>query len=381
VYFDYVDGTEKTFLYRPGKAPRVAVRRSGQPPVTETWFQPRAYEWIDASLVAPEFDANSYVVDAAGGADWLAAHNGLPALCPIVPFVNEDGLSEFEPFLPLVDRINQQILQRMTIATIQAFKQRAFKGLPQKDPQTGKDIDYDSIFVADPGAIWNIPASAEIWESGQVDLQPILLAIRDDVKDLAAVSGTPLYSISPDVANGSAEGASLQREQLSFRVDARQDRWEISHEMVVELIFRTLEDDKRAEPGTVEVMWAHTDRPSMAERASAIAQTTGVIPRYQQLTEIWGMSPAQADRAMNDLKQDFIMDQMYSAAATPAAPSAPPLPGQANQKQQQQTQKLIGSEAQREQIVNKRNASPTPRTTQKPKPAAPPRLTTGTQGG
>jgi hypothetical protein len=69
--------------------------------------------------------------------------------------------------------------------------------------------------------------------------------------------------------------------------------------MVAALMFRTLSDDDRAKPGTVEIMWAATDRPSMAERASAIAQTTGVIPRYQQLTEIWDMSPAQADRAMN----------------------------------------------------------------------------------
>ena len=44
------------------------------------------------------------------------------------------------------------MLQRMTIATIQAFKQRAFKGLPKTDPDTGEEIDYDSIFTADPGA-------------------------------------------------------------------------------------------------------------------------------------------------------------------------------------------------------------------------------------
>jgi hypothetical protein len=379
VYFDYVDGTEKTFLYRPGRAPRVAVRRSGQPPVTETWFQPRAYEWIDASLVAPEFDANSYVVeDPTGGANWLAAQNGLPALCPIVPFVNEDGLSQFEPFLPLVDRINQQILQRMTIATIQAFKQRAFKGLPQKDPSTGKDIDYDSIFVADPGAIWNIPASAEIWESGQVDLQPILLAIRDDVKDLAAVSGTPLYSISPDVANGSAEGASLQREQMSFLVETRQDNFGISLEMVNELMFRTLGDIERSKPGSTEVMWAQSDRPSMAERGSTIAQTTGVIPRYQQLTEIWGMSPTQAKRALIELRQDFLMDQQFAAAATPTAPTAPPAPGQSKalgaQQQaakataQAQPPKMVGSEGARAAIQANRPQLAPARSSAKPKP-------------
>lgn len=379
VYFDYVDGTEKTFLYRPGRAPKVAVRKSGQPPVTETWFQPRAYEWIDASLVAPEFDENSYVVeDPTGGATWLAKTDDLPALCPIVPFVNEDGLSQFEPFLPLIDRINQQILQRMTIATIQAFKQRAFKGLPQKDPKTGKDIDYDSIFVADPGAIWNIPATAEIWESGQVDLQPILLAIRDDVKDLAAVSGTPLYSISPDVANGSAEGASLQREQMSFLVETRQDNFGISLEMVNELIFRTLGDADRSKPGSTEIIWAEADRPSISERASAIAQTTGVMPRYRQLTDIWGYSPSEANRALSELRADFILDQQYSQAATPQAPMAPQPPGRAGgqlgpQQQaakavaQAQPPRMIGSEGARAAIeANRKPLAPARSSAKKP---------------
>jgi Phage portal protein, SPP1 Gp6-like len=369
VFYDYTEGVEKAFLYRPGRAPRIAQSEinTASPVVMAARFTDRKFDWLDASF-APALDEDDFTLTV--DAPWLAAHDGLPELCPIVPFINQDGLSEFEPFIPLLDRINQQILQRMTIATIQAFKQRAFKGLPQKDPKTGEDINYDEIFVADPGAIWNIPAAAEIWESGQVDLQPILLAVRDDIKDLAAVSGTPLYTISPDVANGSAEGASLQREQLNFRVEARQDRWEIAHEMVVELIFRTLGDDARARPGTVEVMWAHTDRPSLAERASAIAQTTGVIPRYQQLTEIWGMDPDQANRAMTELKQDFILDAQFSAAAAPTAP-APPAPagtGRGVSASVAQAQR-VGSEAQRAQIVAQRRATPTPRTTQSPAPA------------
>jgi hypothetical protein len=248
-------------------------------------------------------------------------------MCPVVPFVNEDGLSEFEPFIPLLDRINQQILQRMTIATVQAFRQRAFKGLPQTDPKTGDKIDYDSIFVADPGAIWNIPAAADIWESGQVDLQPILLAIRDDVRDLAATAGVALYHITPDAANGSAEGASLQREAQNFRVETRQDRFEESHKLVAELIFRTLGDDSRAVPGTIDIMWARHDLPSMAERASSIAQTTGVISRYQQCTEIWGMDPDEAERNLAELRQDFILDMQFAQAANPQPPQAPAPPG------------------------------------------------------
>jgi hypothetical protein len=153
------------------------------------------------------------------------------------------------------------------------------------------------------------------------------LAIRDDVRDLAATAGVALYHITPDAANGSAEGASLQREAQNFRVQTRQDRFEESHKAVCELIFRTLGDDGRAEPGTIDIMWAAHDQPSMAERASSIAQTTGVISRYQQCTEIWGMDPDEAERNLVELRQDFILDMQFAAAAAPAAPQAPAPPG------------------------------------------------------
>jgi hypothetical protein len=133
-----------------------------------------------------------------------------------------------------------------------------------------------------------------------------------------------LYSVTPDVANGSAEGASLQRETANFIVEARQDRTEPAHEKVFELIFRTVggEQTAKAQPGTVEVIWAPIDRPSMTERSSAIAQTTGVIPRYQQLTEIWGMDPDQANRALAELAQDRLLDQQYALALLTARQKA-----------------------------------------------------------
>ena len=297
-------------------------------------------------LVGNQFHAQAFMWDVTADGEldvtepeWLQATGEFDGRCPVVVFENEDCLAEFEPHIPLLDRINQQILQRMTIATIQAFKQRAMKGLPKSDPKTGETINYDQVFTADPGAIWNIPASVEIWESGQVDLGPILLAIRDDVRDLAATSGTPLYSITPDAANGSAEGASLQRETLTFKVEQRMDRWELEHELAAELIFRADGDVQRSTPGGIEIMWGPADRPSMSERANAIAQTSGVIPRYVQLTEVWGFDPATADRAMSMLKEDMAQDAAMAAAGVPVPRPQPMLPSQFNaQKAQQQQQ-------------------------------------------
>ena len=320
LFYDEAHQQDVAYLYLPGRVLVARRSRNVSTPLLGNQFHAQAFDWDE------EFEA------LEGEPEWLQGDDETDPLCPVVVFENEDCQAEFEPHIPVLDRITQQILQRMTIATVQAFKQRAMKGLPKADPKTGEEIDYDSIFVADPGAIWNIPASVEIWESGAVDLGPILMAIRDDIKDLAATSGTPLYSITPDAANGSAEGASLQRETLTFKVEQRMDRWELNHELVAELIFRTLGDDERAVPGEIEIMWAPADRPSMSERANAIAQTKGTVPRYHQLTEIWGMDPAMADRAMSALDQDMAKDAAMAAAGVPKPQpvqgrATPPQPG------------------------------------------------------
>lgn len=322
LFYDDAHQQDVAYLFLPGRVMVARRDRNVAMPLAGGQFHPQVFFW-DTDVLAD--DGSLISAGASDEPEWLQETAELPALCPVVVFENEDGLAEFEPHIPALDRIAKQILDRMTIATVQAFKQRAMKGLPQKDPKTGETIDYDAIFVADPGAVWNIPASVEIWESGAVDLSPILQAIRDDIKDLAATSGTPLYSITPDAAQGSAEGASLQRETLSFKVESRQDHWEIQHEAVAELMFRTAGDAERGKPGTVEIMWAPVDRPSMSERANAIAQTKGIVPRYHQLTEIWGMDPAMADRAITQLAADSKMDAAMAAASAPApAPAQQP---------------------------------------------------------
>src|SRR4029453_13439111 len=128
-------------------------------------------------------------------------------------FKNKYGLGEFEIHLDLLDRINKLILDRMVIATMQAFRQRGVKGrplgYPDDPPQAGELIDYSQVFTADPAAMWMLPQVAEMWESGVVDLTPILNAVKHDLEHLASVTRTPMHMLSPAGINQSAEGASL----------------------------------------------------------------------------------------------------------------------------------------------------------------------------
>lgn len=209
-----------------------------------------------------------YTVDKWMYREDLSSDNPLGEV-PVIKFENIDGDGEFEPYLDLMDRINHMILQRLVIATTQAFKQRAIKGdFPTHDPD-GNEIDYNGLFTPTPGALWMIPSEADIWESGQSDLQGILSAVRADIQDFAALTRTPMHYLSPDGANQSAEGAALAREGLVFKAEDRIARVTPSWSKVMSLMFKWLGDDVRASLLDLEPLWRPAERYSLAERADA----------------------------------------------------------------------------------------------------------------
>lgn|GEM_PF-418493 len=240
---------------------------------------------------------------------------------PVVRFGNRDGVGEFELHTDLLDRIAHITLQQMVIATLQAFKQRAIEldpaggDLPDED-EAGNPINYDEIFEADPGALWRLPAGAKIWESGQVDLQGILSARKDDVLTLAATTQTPFPMFSPDSANQSANGASLYREGLTFKVEDRCRIAGAGWALVYAIAFQLKGDNARGNSADIIVDWAPADRYSILEQAQADAQST--LPRAQKFARIYGMSPADVKVALAQANQDALMGLVATAVKPPA---------------------------------------------------------------
>lgn len=306
------------------RRPRAALKM-----FTDNLFGDVAYVYLPGAVYRARRDPRiSSPVTAFFATEWtfdempgggLASTRVPDGVVPVVRFTNKPdlwgvGVGEFEVHTPLLDRINYQVLQRLEVATLQAFRQRAVKGLPSED-EDGNEIDYTDMFTADPGALWLLPEAAELWESGQVDLGPIRQAIRDDVGDLAAVTRTPLYYLSPDATNGSAEGASLAREGLVFKVEDRIKQAGESWERVISTAFRMA----GGEPGRLadtEVLWAPTERFSLAERydAATKAQSAGV-PFRVIMSSILQFSPQEVDR----MQAERISDALFSTVALPIA--------------------------------------------------------------
>ena len=209
---------------------------------------------------------------------WDGNEQKLPvAAVPIVEFLNMPGIDgapegEFQPHIAALDRLTYVVLNRLEIMTLQAFRQRAIQGLPRTDPSTGEEIDYSEDFLSGPGSLWDLPENAKIWESGVVDLSPILQSEKQEIVTLAGATSTPIQYLYPDDSGGSAEGAQLKREARTFKVRDRCRQQGEGYEQVMSLAFAYAGDTQRASRGDMEVIWAPIERYSLEQKADAAAK-------------------------------------------------------------------------------------------------------------
>ncbi|TFD27512.1 phage portal protein [Cryobacterium cryoconiti] len=303
---------EKDFIYlfiygQDGdNARRYVASRPRKRAFSKQSFSAAAYEWEDAD----------------GGADGEELKH---ELVPVVRFRNRRGIGEFEPHIDILDRINHTLLQRMVIATYQAFKQRALlvdpEDMPDED-EDGQPIDYADILTADPGAWLKIPATAKIWESTQADLQGILSSVKDDVQHLAAVTRTPLSVISPDAVNQSAEGAALIKEGQIFKTEDKQKRAASSLVLVYVIAFLTLGETARAVKKDIVIDWAPAERYSLQQKYDAASKApSGGVPKETIWSHILQFSPEQIGLMKNQVTDDAIAGVL--SGSTPSAAAQP----------------------------------------------------------
>jgi hypothetical protein len=322
-------GDQLAYLYLPGE---VWVARQPGTPLAAGSFYGDPWNW-DPNLSR-------------------AMPSGFDDMVPVVRFRNVDGQGEYERHLDVLDRINSEIFRRVSIAANQAYRQRAIKGLKETtdDLPAAEDgsnvIDYTDVFTADPGALWQVPADVDFWESQPIDLGPIRSAVKDDVEALAAVTRTPLHYITPDAAQGSAEGASVMRESLVYRVEDRRRRASASFARVMSMAFRMMGEAERADVLSIRTLWQPAERYSLQERANAAALLNMVLPRAVIQRDVLQYTPDQipqlqragADDLQRQAEEAALLTQAGTPPRQPTPPQTPQRPGQPAQPGQQPPQ-------------------------------------------
>lgn len=312
------------------------------------------YDIVDNKVMARLFlDGKKWTASCVGNDTWALASYGAAAFqwdgepvelrelasvdakVPIIQLPNARNMGEFEPHLDVLDRINDGIMHRLKMVAYQGAKQRAIIGDLEDDGDDDDDgnspkeeIDWDEIFDAAPDALWRVPAGTEFWESNAADISGILAAVRDDVKEFAAMTDTPLHLITPDAANQSAEGASLMREGLVFKVKDRRARANPRLVLLFKMAFAFAGEARRTK--NIELLWGPVESFSLTEKSNAVAQTKGVLSRKRQLQDVMEMTPDQIQQNELELQQERILDAAFAPVGglgnSPTAPPGPAAP-------------------------------------------------------
>lgn len=230
---------------------------------------------------------------------------------PVVSLERPGGVSLLRPHHDVIDSINLGKLQRLVVTAMQAFKQRGIKGdLPDKDPD-GNAIDWAKVFEPAPGALWDLPAGIDVWESEQTDIRPLLEGEKADRRDFAAVTTTPLSVFIPDGANQSAEGAANTKENhVSLAEDEIAD---IAPALAMAMVYALRIESADIEDQTVEIDFAPPALVSLSEKfaAASAARAAGVPWRTCMLT-IAGYTAEQVD----EMEAERIAEQLDALVAT-----------------------------------------------------------------
>lgn len=257
--------------------------------------------WADGVMSRWQRDSlgkNAQVINRVSG-DWVLVPGSeieYDGSAPVVILGNKDSVGEFEPHLDTCDRINWEILQRLVITAMQAFRQRALKTSKDADlddeDEDGDDIDYQAIFDPSPGALWELPPGVEIWESQQTDVQGIILGIKESWRELAALTGTPLSIMLPDSANQSAAGAEAPQRQLVSKAKDRIERFKPA--LAVVMVKALAVEGVELGDETVEVLFEPPHAVSLTEKYAAAAQARAAGESLETVQRnILGYSPEQ----------------------------------------------------------------------------------------
>lgn len=295
-FHDFDFDEDLAYLYRPGRRWVARAPRKSRNTKAGVRFS-AAWDWSEEH----------------GGEAGQALPPGFESDVMVVRYRNDEGVGDFERHTDILDRIDHLILQGMVVVTLQAFKQRAIKvdpkDMPDVDPETGEEIDYDDVLAADPGALWKLPQAAEMWESGAVDVTPITTMVTKELERVSAVTFTPLSMFTPEGANQSAQGASLVREGMTFKVEDKHERIGQADALTASLIFRMT--DGLEGVGTaddIRIVFAPAERFSLAERADAATKAKAAgVPWRTIMLDILQFTPEQVERMETERMNDLVL--------------------------------------------------------------------------
>ena len=235
---------------------------------------------------------------------------------PIERFVNrmshsgQNGLAEFEDAIDVQERINHLSLNLLQIAESQAFRQRYVKGLPTKDDD---DNDIPPPFEAIVHSLWAVEDTDVVFgEFAQVDLSPLLNALKAAIEAFVTLTGLPPHYVAGDLVNASADAFAAAETRLTAKVRSKQRGFGESWERVLRLCAAWA---GREVPEDIELIWEDPERKTSAQLSDAALKAGQFGVPWRTRMADYGKTPQEIKRMRKEREEDAAYDAKRSAAA------------------------------------------------------------------
>lgn len=233
---------------------------------------------------------------------------------PVVPFLNcpdlqGDTIGEFEDVTTIQDRINTEVLDRMVISAMQAYRQRWATGVDLTDEDGQPSGGFD------PGAdlLWNVSdEQARFGEFSPADLSSVLKAVEADVQHLAAITRTPPHYLLGAIVNASGDALAAAETGLTSKVGERSVEFGESWEMVYQLAGLVM---GKTIPDACEVIWQNPQFRTLMEMAAANVQLVTAGVPWRTRMSLLDFTPSQIDQMAAERTQDAMLNSILGGVA------------------------------------------------------------------
>lgn len=261
--------------YEPGSRRTVAAalkawdENDGERTNVTLYLPDSVHKWERSGAVG-EWDERGEVVEHRLGVVTVTEFAANPSA---KPSMFGGGTSEYATVIPIQDRINKTVFDRLVTAEYQAFRQRWIIGWsPDLDPETGLP-KAGQLQKAAQATLWTFeadPADVKIGEFGQAEFGQFIKATEADVNAMAAISKTPPHYLLGAMVNISGDALTAAESGLSAKTRKHARNFGADWEQVIRHAARVNGDTELADDFECQIVWGDIEHRSWGEQVDAV---------------------------------------------------------------------------------------------------------------
>lgn len=189
------------------------------------------------------------------------------------------------------DRLNYRLFNSVVVGEYQSYPQRVAIGIEIDTDDEGNPVNP---LRAGPERVWTLQPSEEggtpqVTQLAAADLSQHIRVVEHEIKLMASISKTPLYSLAGDLVNVGADTVTALNEARIYKIKRHQLEFGEATEEVAYLTLIASGNDELAEMAlTAEVTWANPELLSLAQRADAALKLSSIGYPFEAVAQVMG---------------------------------------------------------------------------------------------